>query len=70
MEKVESNEFEYYASDDDYPLIPGAEYWAECIDAKKQDYFVKGQVKKKKLYLCFHIIMLSMISPISYNQLN
>jgi len=51
----EQDEFEFYAADEDYPLIPDDEYWAECTEYKKQDYFIKGQIKKKKLYLCFHV---------------
>ena len=44
-------ETEYYAADDDYPLIPDGEYYAECTEYKLLAY----DGRKKKLYLCFQI---------------
>ena len=55
MRQDDTNEFEYYVADDKYTLIPDGEYWAICTDYKEQDYFIKGQGKKRKLYMCFDI---------------
>ena len=51
MGKEELSEFEYYAADDNYALIPDDEYYAECTGYKMQEY----DGTKKKLYLCFEI---------------
>jgi len=51
MEKKALNDFEYYAADDNYALIPEDEYYAECTEYKSQEY----DGTKKKLYLRFEI---------------
>ncbi len=53
MEHKPNDEYEseFYAADDDFPLIPDGEYYAECTEYKLLDY----NSEKKKLYLCFQI---------------
>ena len=53
MEEKEINDFEYYAADDSYALIPDDEYFAECTEYKIQEY----DGTKRKLYLRFQIFM-------------